>query len=100
MHIQQASYPNKGNLYRLITHLCRCNKALGSANGSTEITKLFYNKYRSLYSSVPTDDNELREIHDVINSRLSTYTHKTVTPAIIKQCIHKLKPGKDNGDGF
>ena len=70
-------------------------------NGSTEITKLFYNKYRSLYSSVPTDDNELREIHDVINSRLSTSTHTTVTPYIIKQCIHKLKPGKDDRDlGF
>ena len=41
------------------------------------------------------------EIHDVINSRLSTSTHITVTPDIIKQCIHKLKPGKDDGDlGF
>ena len=48
-----------------------------------------------------TDDNELCEIHDVINSRLSTSTHTTVTPDIIKQCIHKLKPGKDDGDlGF
>ena len=54
-----------------------------------------------LYSSVPTDNNELREIHDVINSRISTSTHITVTPDIIKQCIHKLKSGKDDGDlGF
>ena len=44
------------------------SSSIGSANGSTEITKLFYNKYRSLYNSVPTDDNELHEIHDVINS--------------------------------
>ena len=66
-----------------------------------KLQKLFYNKYRSLHSSVPTDDNELREIHDVINSRLSTFTHITVTPHIIKQCIHKIKPGKDGGDlGF
>ena len=72
-----------------------------SANGSTEISIFIYNKYRSLYSSVPTDGNELREIHDVINSRLSTSTHTTVTPDIIKQCIYKLKPGKDDGDlGF
>ena len=77
------------------------SSSIGSANGSTEITKLFYNKYRSLYSSVPTDDNELHEIHDVINSRLSISTHTTVTQDIIKQCIHKLKPGKDDGDlGF
>ena len=77
------------------------SSSIGSANGSTEITKLFYNKYRSLYSSVPTDDNELREIHDVINSGLPTSTRTTVTPDIIKQCIHKLKPGKDDGDlGF
>ena len=54
-----------------------------------------------LHSSVPTDNNEFPEIHDVTNSRLSTSTHITVTPDIIKQCIHKLKPGKDDGDlGF
>ena len=77
------------------------SSSIGSSNGSTEITKLFYNKYHLLYSSVPTDNNELREIHDVINSRLSTSTHTTVTPVIIKQCIHKIKPGKDDGDlGF
>ena len=77
------------------------SSSISGANDSTEITKLFYNKYRSLYSSVPTDDNELREIHDIINSRLPTSTHTTVTPDIIKQCIHKLKPGKDDGDlGF
>ena len=40
----------------------------------------------------------MREIHDVINSRLSTSTHTTVTPDIIKQFIHKLNPGKDDGD--
>ena len=34
--------------------------SIGIANGSTEITELLYNKYRSLYSSVPTDHNELR----------------------------------------
>ena len=74
------------------------SSSIRSANGSTEIKKLFYNKYRSLYISVPTDDNELREIHDVINSRLYTSNHITVIPVIIKQCIHKLKPGKDEGD--
>ena len=74
------------------------SSSIGSSNGSTEITKLFYNKYCLL---IPTDDNELREIHDVINSRLSTSTHITVTPDIIKQCIQKLKPGKDDRDlGF
>ena len=77
------------------------SSSIGSANGYNKITKLFYNKYRSLYSSVPTDDKELRDIHDVINNRLSTSTHITVTLDIIKQCIHKLKPGKDDGDlGF
>ena len=60
------------------------SSSIGSANGSTEIKKLFYNK--------------LREIHDVINSRLSTSTHTTVTPDIIKQCIYKRKPSKDDGD--
>ena len=58
------------------------SSSIGSANGSSEITKSFYNKYHSLYSSGSTDDNKLREIHYVINSTLSTSTHITVTPAI------------------
>ena len=43
-----------------------------------------------------TDDNEWREMHDVINGRLSTSTHIAATPDIIKQCIHKLKLLQNN----
>ena len=43
---------------------------------------------------LPTDDNELRQSYDVIYIRLSTSTHITVTPDIIKQYIHELKIGK------
>ena len=86
---------NKLVIQKFWTELKRINptskvisSSIGSANGSTEITKLFYKNFRSLYSSVPTDENELPEIHDIINSRLSTSTHTTVTPDIIKECKH------------
>ena len=32
---------------------------MDNANGDKEITSLLVNKYETLYSSVPTDDNEM-----------------------------------------
>ena len=60
------------------------SSSIGSANGSTKITRLFYNKYRSLYSSVPSDDNELREFHDVINSKLSIVPTVTLVVLLMR----------------
>ena len=40
---------------------------IGNANGAEEISKLFYDKYRLLYNSVPTSDEELRYLRDAIN---------------------------------
>ena len=66
----------------------------------TVLLKVWNNFFNNTvrYSRVPTDDNELREIHDVINCRLSTSTHITVTPDIKKQCMHKINSCKDDGD--
>ena len=42
----------------------------GNANGGKEITSLLVNKYETLYSSVPTDDNEMNKLHLIINEGL------------------------------
>ena len=43
---------------------------MDNADGDTEITSLLVNKYETLYSSVPTDDNETNKLHSIINEGL------------------------------
>ena len=62
----------------------------------TIISKLFLEKYRSLYNSVPTDENELNSLRDVIDSNITEQIY--ITPDIIRICIGKLKAGKDDGN--
>ena len=59
-----------------------------------EITQLFYHKYRSIYSKVPMDDIEMAQIRDAIDKSLKRDRQSVIiTPAIIKQCILRLKCG-------
>ena len=75
------------------------SNSIGEANGAKDISKLFLEKYRSLYNSVPTDENELNSLRDVIDSNITEQIY--ITPDIIRICICKLKAGKDDGDiGF
>ena len=53
-----------------------------------------------LYNSVPTNAHELDDLHSTISNDVVP-TNVFITPAIIKQCLKKLKPGKGDGDrGF
>ena len=77
------------------------SNTIDQANGNHEITQLLYHKYRSIYSKVPTDDIEMAQIRDAIDKSLKRDRQVIITPAIIKQCILRLKSGKDDGDlGF
>ena len=68
-------------------------------NGAKDISKLFLEKYRLLYNSVLTDENEFNSHCDVIDSNITEQIY--ITPDIIRICIGKLKAGKDDGDiGF
>ena len=75
------------------------SNSIGEANGAKNIAKLFLEKYRSLYNSIPTDANELNSLRGVIDSNITEQIY--ITPDIIRICIGKLKAGKDDGDiGF
>ena len=39
--------------------------------GNENITTLFFEKYKPLYNSIPTNDSELTEIQDVIDRGIS-----------------------------
>ena len=56
--------------------------------------------YRA-YNSVPTDAHELDDLHNTISNDVVPTNSVFITPAIIKQCLKKLKPSKGDGDrGF
>ena len=75
------------------------SNSIGKANGAKYISKLFLEKYRSIYNSVSTDVNELKSVCDVIDSNITEQIY--ITPDIIRICIGKLKAGKYDGDiGF
>ncbi len=71
--------------------------------GASEISKVFVQKYQSLYTSVPTNDTERQSIHRELTCRLSCDSDIDcfVTPCIIGNCMSKLKKNKSDGDkGF
>ena len=47
---------------------------------------------------MPTDNNELRALHDAINNGINNDSMIVITPEIIQMCTKELKPGKDDGD--
>ena len=98
---------NSTNFWREIKKINPANKLsttiMDNANGDKEITSLLVNKYETLYSSVPTDDNEMNQLHLINNEGLvSQQLHgMVVTPSIIAQCLQQLKKGKGDGNyGF
>ena len=75
------------------------SETIGTAQGSSEISKLFFHKYKSLYNSVPTSDSDMTEVCNALHDNLLTcdeYLIHRVTPDIMASCI-KLKSGKSNG---
>ena len=47
---------------------------------------------------MPTDNNELRSLHDAINNGINNDSMIVITPEIIKICTKKFKSWKDDGD--
>ena len=62
---------------------------MDNVNGDKEITSLLVNKYETLYSSVPTDDNEMNKLHSIINEGgvSQQLQGMVVTSSTIAQCI-------------
>ena len=91
---------NSTNFWREIKKINPVNKLsttiMDNANGDKERTSLLVNKYETLYSSVPTDDNEMNQLHLIINEGLVSQQLQgmVVTPSIIAQCIQQLKKRK------
>ena len=72
---------------------------MDNANGDKEITSLLVNKYQTLYSSVPTDDNEMNKLHLIINEGLVSQQLQgmVVSPSIIAQYLRQFRNAKEMG---
>ena len=88
--------------FKKVNPICETiSNSIGGANGSVEISKLFFEKYRLLYNSVLTSVDELSSLRDAINRNINIFEKGTITSEIVKTCISKLNSGKDDGDiGF
>ena len=74
-------------------------------NASTveDITNVFKEKYKEIYTSVPTDDMELETISQDINNLVLTSSNNDscyITPSIVMSCITSLKSSKSHGELF
>ena len=66
---------------------------VGNASGSKKIAQLFHDKYKALYNSVSTSEDELRLLSETLSVKLlsaNTSSLDLVTPDLIKRCISKL----------
>ena len=63
---------------------------IDDASGSIEISKLFHYKYRLLYSSVPTDTEELDDLHNDINNGITPNDHVMITPLLLDSVLVDL----------
>ena len=48
----------------------------------------------TVYNSVPTDTHELDGFHNTISNDVIPSSNISITPAIIKHCLKRLKLGK------
>ena len=58
------------------------SNSIGEANGAKDISKLFLEKYCLLYNIVPSDENELNSLRDVIDSNITERIY--ITPDILE----------------
>ena len=66
-----------------VNPICKTiSNSIEEANGSVEISKLFFEKYRSLYNSVPTSVDDLSSLRDVINRNINVFEKGTITSEI------------------
>ena len=65
-----------------------------------EIANVFMHKYKSLYTSVPTSDEQMNTINSSISERLLNNNEDVccVTPMLISNCVTYLKKNKSDGD--
>ena len=95
---------NSNDFWREIKKINPANKVttcvMDNVKGDTNITNIFFNKYKSLYNSVPTSDSDMLDLYTAVNEGVNLHQLQNivVTPEIIARCVKRLKKGKDDGN--
>ena len=103
-----ANFTDSSNFWHEISKLNPANNMLpdviDNAKTAGEITQLFQEKYKKIYTSVPTNDEELNLIYEDINNLIRASNENEycyISPDVVRLCITRLKPTKTDGDtGF
>ena len=101
-----GSFYKNTSFWKNVSYLNQVSKSLpdvvDKASGCKQISHVFLEKYKTIYTSVSTPDNDMAHITNEISNRISnTDCNINVTPDIINDCIAKLKRGKSDGNiGF
>ncbi len=107
-HETNEFYRENISFWKEIKNINPVNKILPNVvdnkQGTSDIIKVFVNKYQSLYTSVPTNDIELCSIYIKYMSLLYNYVKhdvQCITPSTVSKCMLSLKKHKsDGGQGF
>ena len=90
-----ANLGNSKNFWTEIKKINSTGKAIsnsiGEANGAKDISKLFLEMYRSLYNSVPTDENGLNSLRDVIDSNITEQIYSALHQVLLEFVSVNLK---------
>ena len=76
---------------------------MDNAHGDKNVMELLLTKYKTLYNSVPTSDDELQHLNCIIDNGISDFKEQGMfsTPDLIHKSILQLKKCKDDGNvGF
>ena len=72
-----------------------------NCNSPDSISSVFAESYAQLYSSVPSEDEEMSQIIDRIQNKLKSSNERfIVTHDDITKAVHQMKAGKREGDGL
>ena len=70
-------------------------------NSPNNISNAFAQSYSRLYTSVPSDIDDIRQVKDQIQSKLSSCNDRfTVTPEDVYKAVQQMKSGKHEGDSL
>ena len=94
------------NFWKNVSYLNQAKKSIPDVvdkpSGCKQVSHVFLEKYKTIYTSVLPPDNDMAHITNEISNRINNIDcNINVTPDIINDCIAKLKRGKSDGNiGF
>ena len=73
---------------------------MDNAHGDKNVMELLLTKYKTLYDSVPTSDDELQHLNSIIDDGISDFKEQSMfsTPDLFPKVFLQLKKCKDDGN--